>query len=189
MDKVELRRQLLSTRQSMSDFDWRQKSLRICENLLTSCLFRQAETVIAYFSFRKEPDLSYLFSNTNHQHINWGFPCCVGNSLVWHLWKQNDKLAIGKYGITEPLADAPMIEAAKVDLILVPCVACDYQGYRLGYGGGYYDRFLTMAGWQEKPTIGIIFGFAFLPQLPIDPWDKKLDAVCSEIDFRNLSNI
>ncbi|MFN6571539.1 5-formyltetrahydrofolate cyclo-ligase [Dendronalium sp. ChiSLP03b] len=176
-NKAELRRTLLKARQSMSVREWREKSDRICSHLQTSVLFAQAKTILAYFSFRQEPDLSPLFANTKYR---WGFPRCVGKSLHWHIWEPNDNLQIGAYGITEPHANAPSIDPAEVDLVLVPSVACDYQGYRLGYGGGYYDRLLNSPEWFAKPTIGIVFDFAYLPQLPIEPWDKPLKTVFSE---------
>ncbi|MBH8572796.1 5-formyltetrahydrofolate cyclo-ligase [Nostocaceae cyanobacterium CENA369] len=175
--KAELRRTLLKARQSMSVRDWREKSDRICSHLQTSVLFAQAKTILAYFSFRQEPDLSPLFANTKYR---WGFPRCVGKSLHWHIWEPNDTLQFGAYGISEPHANAPSIDPAEVDLILVPSVACDYQGYRLGYGGGYYDRLLNSPEWFAKPTIGIVFDLAYLPQLPIEPWDKPLKTVFSE---------
>jgi len=56
--------------------------------------------------------------------------------------------------------------------------------YRLGYGGGYYDRLLSSEEWASKPTIGIVFEFACLPELPIEPWDKPLQDVCTETGFR-----
>jgi 5-formyltetrahydrofolate cyclo-ligase len=80
----------------------------------------------------------------------------------------------------EPLPTAPLINAEDVDLILVPSVACDRLGYRLGYGGGFYDRLLTNSAWSTKKTIGITFDFACLPRLPIDAWDRPLTAVCTE---------
>ncbi len=89
----------------------------------------------------------------------------------------------GTYGILEPHFANQKLEPADVDLILVPAVACDRQGYRLGYGGGFYDRMLSAAEWAAKPTIGIVFEFAYLPQLPIDVWDKSLQAVCTETGF------
>ncbi|MDF5714701.1 MAG: 5-formyltetrahydrofolate cyclo-ligase [Rhizonema sp. NSF051] len=176
-DKAELRRSLLKTRQSMMETEWREKSLSICTNLLSFPVFEQAKTILAYFSFRQEPDLTPLFTNTPHQ---WGFPRCVGNSLCWHIWKPQDSVQRGTYGIIEPHPNAPTIVPTEVDLILIPSVACDKQGYRLGYGGGYYDRWLCSPEWATKPTIGIVFEFAYLPQLPVEPWDMPLSNVCTE---------
>lgn len=72
----------------------------------------------------------------------------------------------------------------EVDLILVPAVACDARGYRLGYGGGFYDRLLSSADWKSKPTIGIVFEYAYVSQLPVDPWDKPLNSICTENRFQ-----
>lgn len=178
VNKNQLRLQLLQTRTSISKSDWNQKSNRICQNLANSQLLTSAKTILAYFSFRQEPDLSLLFNDSSHR---WGFPRCIGKTMSWHLWKPGDSLQKDNYGITVPLPDAPVIEATEVDLILVPCVACDYQYYRLGYGGGYYDRMLSLLEWQAIPTIGITFEFAYLPQLPIEIWDKPLQNICTEI--------
>lgn len=181
-EKVKLRRSLLKTRQSMMETEWREKSLSICTHLSSFPLFKQAKTVLAYFSLRQEPDLTPLFTNTPH---SWGFPRCVGNSLCWHTWKPQDSVKRGTYGIVEPHPDAPTIAHTEVDLILVPSVACDKQGYRLGYGGGYYDRLLSSPEWATKPTIGIVFEFAYLPQLPVEPWDMPLWNVCTEAGLNN----
>ncbi|MDH6100310.1 5-formyltetrahydrofolate cyclo-ligase [Anabaenopsis sp. FSS-46] len=177
LDKAELRRVLLQKRQSMSVEEWRQKSDRICRQLQRCTLFTQAKTILAYFSVRQEPDLSLLFADPQYR---WGFPRCVGKSLNWHFYTPLDDVNIGAYGITEPHPQAPTVHPEAVDLILIPGVACDYQGYRLGYGGGYYDRLLSSPGWVSKSTIGIVFDFAYLPQLPVDSWDKPLQAVISE---------
>ncbi len=184
MGKVELRRTLLKTRQSLSVEEWREKSDRICSHLQTSPLLTaSSQTILAYFSFRQEPDLSPLFTDTRHR---WGFPRCVGDTLVWHVWKPGATRQPGAYGILEPHPDNSTIEPDEVDLILVPSVACDEQGYRLGYGGGYYDRLLSSICWANKHTIGIAFEFACLPRLPIDPWDRRLHSVCTEIGLRTI---
>lgn len=183
--KAELRRSLLKARQSLPQEEWRHKSDRITSHLQTSPLFTSAQTILAYFSFRQEPDLSSLFTDTSRR---WGFPRCVGVCLSWHVCSPKDTqlLQKGAYGILEPHPDTPTVEPTEVDLILVPAIACDLRGYRLGYGGGYYDRLLSSSEWASKPTIGIVFEFAYLPQLPIDSWDKPLQAVCTETALRTL---
>lgn len=185
VSKADLRRSLLKTRQSMPVEQWQDKSDRICTHLQSSALLTQAKTILAYFSFRQEPDLGLLLNDNKHQ---WGIPRCVDDSLIWHRSKPGDVLQIGSYGILEPLPSAPTLQSEEVDMLLVPAVACDYQGYRLGYGGGYYDRLLSASEWKSKLTIGIIFNFAYLPQLPIDPWDKPLQAVCTETGLHWLKS-
>lgn len=181
--KTDLRRSLLSARQALSSDQWRQNSDRLCSHLKTWAAFEQAQTVLAYFSIRQEPDLSPLFVLPKQ----WGFPRCVGKELTWHQWSPPGSdlatiypLQTGAYGIVEPHPDAPRIHRDRVDLILVPAVACDQLGYRLGYGGGFYDRLFSLPAWSEQPTIGIIFQDAYLSRLPHDPWDQPLQAIGTE---------
>lgn len=181
--KAELRRSLIKTRQLMSQEEWQEKSDRICTHLLSSSLFTPAKTVLAYFSFRQEPNLSLLLKINSY---HWGISRCVEKNLIWHAWKTGDTLQRGAYGILEPLPHAPTIQPEEVELILVPSVACDYQGYRLGYGGGYYDRLLSSPAWASKLTIGIVFDFAYLPQLPVEAWDIQLDGICTEIGLKMI---
>lgn len=178
LQKAELRRSLLHTRQSLSAAVWRQNSDRLCAHLQNASVFAQSRTILAYLSIRQEPDLSVLFTSS-HQ---WGLPRCVGKTLTWHRWSPTDALPLqcGKFGILEPHPNAPILDANEIDLILVPAVACDRQGYRLGYGGGFYDRLLSTPVWAQKPTIGIVFDFAYVPKLPIDAWDRPLTGVCTE---------
>ncbi|MBD2122108.1 5-formyltetrahydrofolate cyclo-ligase [Trichocoleus sp. FACHB-262] len=178
--KVELRRLLLQQRQAITTEDWRAKSDRLCLQIQAASLFAKSQTILAYFSFRQEPDLMPLINQASDRV--WGFPRCVGKSLFWHAWSATSNLPLqsGAYGIKEPHPDCPALEPEQVDLILVPAVACDRQGYRLGYGGGFYDRLLSDPAWATKPTIGIVFEFAHLPNLPVDAWDQPLSAVCTE---------
>ncbi|MCS6813677.1 MAG: 5-formyltetrahydrofolate cyclo-ligase [Cyanobacteria bacterium] len=184
MDKAALRRTLLQQRQTLSIAEWRDRSDCICAHLQTIPLVRQAGTILAYFSSRQEPDLSPLVMATSQTNIHtakrWGFPRCVGRALQWHQWQPGDPLHTGAYGILEPLETAPQLSVVEVDLLLIPAIACDFRGYRLGYGGGFYDRLLSNPAWAAKPAIGITFAFAYLPQLPVDPWDRPLTAVCTD---------
>ncbi|MBD1999435.1 5-formyltetrahydrofolate cyclo-ligase [Leptolyngbya sp. FACHB-541] len=179
MEKAELRRSLLKARQAMHPDVWREKSERLCCHLEASEIFRRSQTILAYFSFRQEPDLTPLFTTSQQ----WGFPRCSDRNLSWHYWSPHHRLPPpqpGAYGILEPHPSTPLLQPEQVDLILVPAVACDVRGYRLGYGGGFYDRMLSQPGWLHKPTIGIVFEFARLPKLPVDPWDRPLRGICTE---------
>ena len=176
MDKVQLRRQLLKQRRSLPSTVWQENSDRLCENLISLPLFQSAKTILGYFSLHQEPDLSALFQSP----AVWGFPRCVGQNLAWHRWSVGDSLQTGPYGIAEPEADSPQLLPSEIDLILVPAVACDRRGYRLGYGGGYYDRLFAIPLWANSPTIGIIFEFAYLLDLPVEPWDMTVSLVCTE---------
>ncbi|NJN03822.1 MAG: 5-formyltetrahydrofolate cyclo-ligase [Leptolyngbyaceae cyanobacterium SL_1_1] len=176
--KAVLRQQLLKARQAIPPQVWRQKSDRICNHLKALPLFTEARTVLAYCSFRQEPDLSPLLQ----MQRPWGLPRCVDNAIIWHRWYPQGALPLrpGAYGILEPDPDAPRVEPDTVDLILVPAVACDVKGYRLGYGGGYYDRLMSQPVWMGKPTLGIVFEYARLPKIPKSPWDRQLDGICTE---------
>ncbi len=162
--------------------DWRDRCNRICAHLRAAPLVQQSHTILAYFSSRQEPDLMPLVNvSSNQEHPQqWGFPRCVGKSLVWHRWKPGDPLQVGTFGILEPSDAAACLTAIDVDLLLIPAIACDRRGYRLGYGGGFYDRLLSEPEWAAKPTIGITFAAAYLEQLPIDPWDRPLTGICTE---------
>lgn len=185
ISKAELRRTLLKKRQSLPPKVWQQKSQLLCNHLQSSTIFNQAQTVLAYFSFKQEPDLSTLFYKYSERQ--WVLPRCLGNTLSWHIWKRGEGLQKSRYGIFEPYPTAPTIKPSEADLILLPAVACDQSGYRLGYGGGFYDRLLSLSEWNSTPTIGLVFEHAYLPQIPIDDWDKPLQGICTELELKILS--
>lgn len=179
-DKPNLRRQFLQQRQELSAQLWLSQSDLICRQLLACPQFRAARTILAYQSHRQEPTLDYLFTHTSKQ---WGLPRSVGKELLWHRWQPAEALITGKYSILEPNPESPLLTPDLVDLILVPAVAIDACGYRLGYGGGYYDRLRSNPVWRKIPTIGIVFDFSYVETLPTEAWDLPLDTVCTELSF------
>ena len=183
-DKSILRQTILQQRQSLSTEQWQIKSRQICDRLKSLPLLQQAETIFAYFSFRQEPDLSPLFSMPK----NWVFPRCVNKSLEWHLWQPKEPLALNRYGIPEPLNTSPKISPKKADLILVPTVAVSFKGYRLGYGGGFYDRLLSSPECSITPNISIVFNYGLIKSVPIESWDMKMNFVCTETLFRSFES-
>lgn len=181
--KATLRQYFLSQRRSLSNQAWRTASDQICDNLRHHPPFQQAKTVLSFTSYRNEPDLEPLFITKNNREKNWALPRCVGKDLAWHCYRKGDRLVSGKYGITEPHPDLPLLDLTTIDVILVPAVACTKNGDRLGYGGGFYDRFFASLPpnlTEKLTTIGIIFECCLAETLPTDPWDKKLDFICTE---------
>ena len=180
--KQSLRRRLLDRRQALPVKVWQAQSDLLCERLANCPKFTRAQTVLAYQSCRQEPNLNHLFTHHNKQ---WGLPRCVDRDLIWHHWQPPQPLTTGSYGILEPDPTAPQWLPTEVDLILIPAVAIDLHGYRLGYGGGYYDRLRADPLWHKIPAIGIIFDFAYVDRVPTDTWDLPVDAVCTELGIRN----
>jgi 5-formyltetrahydrofolate cyclo-ligase len=108
-----------------------------------------------------------------------------GQPLVMRAWHFGEALKAGVWGIREPRPEAPEVEP---DILLVPLLAFDRDGYRLGYGGGYYDRTIAVLRSRKTVTaIGICFAAQEVASVPVTPRDARLDLVLTErevIDFR-----
>lgn len=139
-------------------------------------MFEQAHTICAYVSTQREPDLASLFA----QPKLWGLPRCVNKNLIWHPWQWGEALISGAYGIPVPAHQERILTPDQVDLCLIPCLAGDRQGYRLGYGGGYYDRLFEDQGWRAIPKLGVLFSWALQEKLPHDDWDIPLQGMVTE---------
>jgi 5-formyltetrahydrofolate cyclo-ligase len=185
-EKKAWRSRLLGQRRSLSVEQWRLGSRRIGDQLRQLPLFQRSRTVLAYCSYRQEPDLRWLWDGdclTDSDCLTdkvWGLPRCEGKTLIWHRWVGAAGLESGAFGILEPRSTTPLIASTAVDLLLVPCVGADRRGYRLGYGGGFYDRLLADPVWCQIPTIGITFDFALVEQLPTEQWDLPLANILTD---------
>lgn len=180
LEKKRLRKKLLQERIRLSWAEWHNKSKQICQHLSHSLFLAQSRVILSYLSFKQEPDLSVLYQN---QKFIWGLPRVVDNDLIW--LRYSGDLERGKYGILEPSVHSPLINLDQVDLIFVPAVGCDRHGYRLGYGGGYYDRLFAAPRWQNIIKIGIVFDFAYVDELIRESWDQPLDYICTETGIKS----
>jgi 5-formyltetrahydrofolate cyclo-ligase len=179
--KRQLRKALLTQRLSISHEAWQQKSRALGDRLSTWQVFQEAQNILAFSSFRQEPDLSALWQRFPNK--NWGFSRCAAKDLIWHQVAIADfesSMRSGAFGILEPFDDFPLMDLENIDLIdliLIPAVACDRLGARLGYGGGFYDRWLPSSTGVKT---GIIFDEFYLDTIPSDTWDVRLDAVITD---------
>jgi 5-formyltetrahydrofolate cyclo-ligase len=110
-----------------------------------------------------------------------------GKPLIMRAWSFGQPLASGVWGIREPLADAPEVLPV---VLLVPLLAFDRHGHRIGYGAGYYDMTITALRAQKRVTaVGLAFAAQEIERVPTTPHDARLDLVLTEneiIDFRGL---
>jgi 5-formyltetrahydrofolate cyclo-ligase len=180
-----LRQQAIAFRRAINVAVWQKKNQDLCDRLALWQKFQQAQVILAYQSFRQEPDLSHLWQRFPDK--TWGFPRCVGKDLSWHqvpvaeFDPQGSSLLVGEFGILEPHPDLPLIDLNAIDLILIPAVACDRSGYRLGYGGGFYDRWLSDRHGAKAYRAGIVFSDFFWESLPHEAWDIPIETICTEL--------
>ena len=148
----------------------------LCRYVLESEWFRQANTVMAYAAIPPETDLSLVLEEILAAEKTLVLPRCEQDgSMTARQIDDLRQLISGAYGIPEPKPDAPVVSASEIDLILVPGLAFDRTGRRLGRGKGYYDRFL--ADFHGK-TMGICG--QLMPAVPVEQHDITMDAVATD---------
>ena len=179
--KRQLRESLLTERMTISEEERQEAESRIASRFLNLASFRFAETVLLYAPIKGEIDLLSIC----HAVLNLGkqlaFPRCHddGCTMTYHLVSSLNELACGRYGIREPLEGAPLYLPSpdKHDVCVVPAVCFDKSGYRVGYGKGYYDRFLSQFG---GTTVGLVMHRFLLPEVPRGRFDRSVDLILTE---------
>lgn len=138
--------------------------------------FRAAKTVLLYHSLPDEVD-THRFIRKWKEEKRILLPVVTGNDLELRLYTDAQSLTTGVYGIEEPVG-APFTDYAAIDLIIVPGVAFDRNGNRLGRGKGYYDRLLPRIPSAHK--IGICFPFQIVEEIPTEPFDIRMDEIITQ---------
>jgi 5-formyltetrahydrofolate cyclo-ligase len=135
---------------------------------------KAAQTIASYFSYGDEPDTHALNLHLISLGKSLFLPRINGESLEWVQWDGSAEQISSQSLIPEPIGDA-ITDTKAIEVVLVPALAMDQAGYRLGQGKGFYDRALKDL---SAFTIGIIFTHELLSQsLPVDPWDVPVDLV------------
>jgi 5-formyltetrahydrofolate cyclo-ligase len=129
----------------------------------------------AFHSFGNELPTGPLLSRLCAEGAVVGLPVVIrkGEPLVFRRWQPGDAMGEGPFGIRQPLASAPEV---RPDILFVPLVAFDDQGFRLGYGGGFYDRTIAkLRGEQSVVTIGLAYDEQEVTRVPREAHDQRLD--------------
>ncbi len=145
--------------------------------LLESDLYRQAKQIFAYVPFRNEPDFMALLVQAREDGKVTAVPQVVGDHvMVFRRAEEPEGWVQSPMGIYEPTEAAEIIEANENTLILVPGLAFDRRGYRIGYGGGFYDAYLEK--YPAATAIGTAYGFQIRDEdLPTEEYDRQLDYI------------
>jgi len=148
-----------------------------------SLLVPQVGIIGGYCALSGEADPAKLLLRLMRQGASISFPRVVAKdvALGFHQWQEGQPMQPGAYGILEPRSDWPVVQP---ELLLVPLLAFDARGHRLGYGGGYYDR--TLASLPNALAIGVAFAEQEVVKLPNGPHDRKLDMILTEKGLRHF---
>lgn len=180
MDKAQLRVRALAARNGLSLALRQQYSETLCHRLLTLPEFKRAGCIFSYLAAGSEADLSTLHRFAAAQGKTLAFPRCgpAGRMEAWAPLGP-DALVPGAFGILEPdPSRSRSVDPEELELVLVPCVAFDTNGARLGHGGGYYDRYLTRC--PRALRVAAAFEVQHLPGLAVEAHDMTMDRIVTE---------
>lgn len=179
--KQELRKNILAVRRSMSPEEVATGSTRLAEHLCSWPIYQAAKTIMLYLAMPDEPHLDKVISHA----LSAGKTICVPHmretrglmdaAIIANL----DDLVVGQFNLLTPNpATLKLLDPSELDLIIVPGVAFDKDGRRLGMGAGYYDRFLPQASKAE--LIGAAWAAQILEKVPTDDHDRPVNYLLTE---------
>jgi len=177
LPKSELRRLFDSARNQRDTAGVRDASRAVCGWIVRLEAFRRAVNLVAYVAQRGEIDPSAVVDAALELGKSVYFPRVVESGIQFLEASPGD-LIPGSYGIPEPRDGRPLSRSESAVLFLVPGLAFDHDGTRLGRGGGHYDR--TLALYACGLRAGLAAETQLSPRLPCDPWDQPVDAVVTE---------
>ncbi len=183
--KNEVREKVLAARNGLSEDELSSKSDIITGRLVASEIFAGAGSILCFMDFRNEVRTGGIIKKCLQQGKRTALPLVFKNgterSLAAYEIKDLEKdVRKGTYGILEPCSERLMkVQSTEIDLVIVPGVAFDLRRQRLGYGAGYYDRFLNTLR-QDCVKIGIAFDIQVMDIIPVEAHDMKMDAIITE---------
>jgi 5-formyltetrahydrofolate cyclo-ligase len=185
--KKRLRDTFAAKRRALSPGEVASAGRAVCDRLRCLSAWSAAREVLLYMPIQNEIDVRPLLDDLLARGVKALLPRCrPGEPGAMDLAcpRCREHLVPGAYGILEPdPAACPSEPDASADLIVVPGLAFDRTGYRLGFGGGYYDRLLSCRTLRTALTIGAAYAFQVVAALPTEPWDVRLRAICTENEY------
>jgi 5-formyltetrahydrofolate cyclo-ligase len=179
MPKHVLRQDLLTRRRTMRLSSWQAASTAAQERLIKLDPFRLARCIVLYSPVQQEIGTDLLFAAANADGKTILYPAVSGNSLRFQRVTRLEQLVSGSFGILEPCCSAEDRALDEADLIVVPGVAFDLRGHRIGFGKGYYDRCLSRL--SGAPVVaGICHDFQLLDHIPAEGHDIRMQYVVTD---------
>lgn len=178
MPKQSIRERLLAERRHLAPATCFSRSLLAQRRLLQTPEFQSAHTVGLYSPILNEVFTETLFEVARSLKKRVLYPRVDKNQLEFVVVEERNELAHGRFGVLEPTGQA-ICGAGDIDFLVIPGVAFDLSGFRLGYGKGFYDR--ALAHWTGRGVLaGLCFDFQVLEKLPAESHDVRLDLVLTE---------
>lgn len=173
MTKTELRAYIRRMKAESRAEDLRVWSAEICARVMQLPEWKAAKTVLLYAALADEVQTEILREEVLAAGKRLLLPVVQGEQLVLRLYTSETPMRKGAYNIEEP-EGCDFSDYANIDLAVVPAMAYDAKGNRLGRGKGYYDRLLSQL---QCPLIGIVYPFQMLAEIPTEPWDVSVHQV------------
>lgn len=179
--KIEVRKSCLKQRAALGEKERENKSFVIQQRLQDLPEFQKAQVVMLFLNFRDEVETTALAEATIACKKKLILPRCAPHGILLPLEVRDlsEDLEPGAWGIREPKLSNGEVEPSVIDLIIVPGAGFDLQGNRLGYGGGYYDRFFMLLN-PLTPRIALGFECQVISQVPVDDHDVKMTKLITE---------
>ena len=174
--KQALRAAVRQQKSAMTSTDIAARSEALCRMVLQTKQYQQTSTLYGYLPFNQEVDLIPLLRQAMADGKQVALPKCYGKEMWFIRISDLTRVRPGTIGAPEPVADSP-VASDPAALVIVPGLVFDRSGYRIGYGGGYYDRFLSAE--PQHPTIGLCYSFQLTDCLEPESHDIPVDLVFS----------
>jgi 5-formyltetrahydrofolate cyclo-ligase len=179
--KRDVRRRVLAERDALSPSERAHMGVVVAERFLALPEVGTAAVVMAFWSFGSELPTGPLLEDLHRRGKTVVLPRIVDGELEARSYRPGDRVSETAFGAFEP-AGGRVLDATEIDVVAVPAVAFDRQGRRVGYGGGYYDRFLRGTG-AGATNVGIGYALQLLPvgeDLPAGHFDRPVDVIVTE---------